>query len=325
MNIGFFIKWDKDSFNSKGNVIGDELLGLSMIKYLRKIPGVTADLYAPNWLPKIKLDVMIYLNDTPPNNQWAEKHVLYLQNAYLIGGDTALKQFSKIGYSGFLFYSKKLFDMHKESGGDGIYLPFGVDVEEFYPRQPDSAYIFDCAYIGNDIKGKERTERFIIPAMHCKFGLYGNWPKYSYTWKQYIKILLGIKKRHETYQQRLGKISKGKIPQEDVPKLYSSAKINLNCTAQDCVDMDVITLRTFEVLACKGFLITDKVPLAEELLAGCVVFTDGGKDLRKKIKYYLKHENEMQDIAERGYQYVVKHATIEAQVNKLYDYLMNLS
>lgn len=320
MNIGFYIQWNIGSLNSNANVIGDELLSLSMIKYFNKISGVSAGLYAPNYLPSERLDVMIYLNDTPPNYQLAAKHILYMQNAYSdVGGEIKLKQLVEKEYDGFIFYSNKLLKMHEKSGGEGIFLPFGVDTEEFYPRQKDPEYMFDCAYIGNDIKGKERTELYIMPALNYNFGLYGNWPKI--TWKQHVKIMLGINKRPEAYQRRFARVSKGKIPQENVPKLYSSAKINLNCTAQDCVDMDVITLRTFEVLACKGFLITDRVLLAEKLLADCVVFTDGGKDLDDKIKYYLAHDKERNEIAERGYQFAVKNATIEERVKELYEYI----
>jgi spore maturation protein CgeB len=245
--------------------------------------------------------------------------VIYLQNGYTSGGDAVLRHLTGIGYDGFVLYSNKLLEIHKRSGGQGIYLPFGVDTELFYPRPVDPAYMFDCAYIGNDIKGKDRTELFIMPAVHYNFGLFGNWclPGIKYR----IKQAIGLVKPLETYQICLGKVAQGKIPQEDVPKLYSSAKINLNCTIQDCVDMDVITLRTFEILACKGFLITDKVPAAEKLLQGCVVFTDGGKDLDDKIKYYLVHPEERMEIAERGYQYAIKYATIKARVNELYAYL----
>ena len=119
-------------------------------------------------------------------------------------------------------------------------------------------------------------------------------------------------------------MSRGKIPQEKVPILYSSTKINLNCTAQDCVDWDVITLRAFEVLACRGFLITDKVPIAEKAMQGCIVFTDGGDDLKEKIEYYLSNEKEREKIADRGYEYVLKNATIDSRMNELFNYLSQM-
>ena len=52
-----------------------------------------------------------------------------------------------------------------------------------------------------------------------------------------------------------------------------------------------------------------------------MVFTDGGDDLLEKIEYYLDHETERKRIAQQGYEYVIKHATIDARMNELAKYL----
>lgn len=310
MKIGFYLKWNKGSLNSgAGNVIGDELHGEVMCKTLRQYKNVRlAELYAPNYLPKEKLDVMVYLNDTLPNEKWANNHVLYFQNAYKEGAYTKLKKFYQHGYNGYAFMSYKLLEMHKKTGRSGIYLPFGVDDNLFTPQLVNKDFEYEVAYIGNDIKGKERTMRYLLPATRFNMGLYGNWdvPNTS---------------ENESYIHTLKSISKGKIPQKLVPSLYSSAKINLNVTHQDCVDWDVITLRTYEVLACKGFLITDRVPSAEALLKDCVIFTDGDDDLVEKVEYYLAHESERKKIAENGYEFAKKHTPIKARMADLYHYL----
>jgi spore maturation protein CgeB len=87
------------------------------------------------------------------------------------------------------------------------------------------------------------------------------------------------------------------------------------------VDWDVITLRTLEVLACRGFLITDKVPSAERTMDDCMVFTDGGQDLIDKITYYLEHTTERHAIATVGYEYVKKSGSIDARMAELAGYL----
>jgi spore maturation protein CgeB len=188
----------------------------------------------------------------------------------------------------------------------------------------NDGYSFDVAYVGNDIKGETRSSRFLLPAQDFNFGLFGNWqnPQLSLRrrlmfWKPHEKI--------PTYRQVFFSQSKGKIPQDDVPVLYSSTKINLNCTHQDCVDWDVITLRTFEVLACRGFLITDKVPVAEKTMQGCMVFTEGDKDLKDKIRYYLENETERLKIAQKGYEYTTRFATLEMRMKELVSYLESLS
>jgi spore maturation protein CgeB len=315
MNIGCYIHWPKGSLNSKGNVLGDELIGESMCSALRRMKGVgSCELYAPNNLPECCLDVMIYLNDTPPNDVWAKKHLLYMQNAYGDGSDRALSRLQQRRYDGYAFISNKLLELHRRDGYSGIFLPFGVDTDLFSPHQVDLRYECDVCYVGSDIKGRERSEKYLWPAAGYNFALYGNW-RLQYRF-QFWKNLM--------YQKEFAGLSRGKIPQEDVPLLYSSAKITLNCTAQDCVDWDVITLRSFEVLACKGFLITDRVPVAERELNDCVVFTDGGEDLREKIAYYLERPKERQRIATNGFEYVLRNATITSRMETLMTYLKEL-
>lgn len=317
MKIGFYIKWDKHSLDSSGNVIGDELVGESLCRALVKLPEVaSAELYAPNYLPRDLLDVMIYLNDTEPNEKWAKKHVLYFQNGYRDEGAEVVERLRKISYDGYIFFSKRLLTMHQSAGYDGLFLPFGVDTTLFYPRKYDELYAFDIAYVGNDIKGQDRTMCYLYPAAQYNFGLFGNWkiPKAKFRfWRNWRK--------QPPYKKLFEYICRGKIPQEMVPVLYSSAQINLNCTLQSCVDWDVITLRTYEIMACNGFLVSDKVPSAQQTLQDYVVFTEGGADLTEKIDYYLSNEKERKAIAGRGYEYVMKHASIEARAKEVFEFL----
>jgi spore maturation protein CgeB len=320
MNIGFMIKWPKGSLDKKnGNVIGDELLGESLSSAIKKIyPECKAELYAPNFLPKAKLDVMIYLNNIAPVNSYANSHVLYMQNGGLGEDvDNLLNRFVANNYDGYIFFSRKLLQIHKKFGGHGIFLPFGVDLNSFKPVEVDLKYEHEVAYIGNDIKGENVTMTYLYPALSFDFGLYGNWqlPKTRF-WRNFGKLAL--------YKRPFQKISKGKIPQSDVPTLYSSAKINLNCTLKDCVDWDVITLRTYEVLACRGFLISDIVPVAKELMNDCMVFTKGNDDLKEQIAYYLSNPKERERIANNGYEYVTKNASIEARAKELVDYIKEI-
>lgn len=317
MKIGFYIKWPKNSINSKNNVIGDELFACSMCRSLNKNYEVeSCEIYDSNNKPSKPLDVMIYLNDTPPNKNWAKKHILYLQNGYGEGSDSIIKELQKFNYDGYAFISNSLLKIHKENGYNGIFLPFGVDIEEFYPRSSSVLYDYGVAYVGNDIKGLHRSNKYLLPAAQFDFGLFGNWeiPHSNFA------VWRNLKKYHP-YRKAFARISKGKIPQSKVPILYSSAKINLNCTVQDCVDWDVITLRTYEVLACKGFLISDKVPSAEQTLVRGVVFTDGYTDLTDKITYYLDHPEERRKISETGYNYVIEEASIDRRMGELLSHL----
>lgn len=326
MKLGFYLKWPKGTFSCQScNVIGDELYAGAMCKELSTFDSVeSVDIFAPNYLPKEKQDVMIYLNDTYPKEEWAKKHVLYMQNAYWEGSDKALEKLHNANYDGYAFISNKLLKIHRNWGFQGIFLPFGVDNSFFYPRERITKYSFDVAYVGNDIKGEDRTTKYLHPAKNFNFGLFGNWMNPQPSLKRRLMFWRPIERIPE-YKFDFYRLSRGKIPQEDVPLLYSSSKINLNCTHQDCVDWDVITLRTFEVLACRGFLITDTVPIAENTMQGCMVFTNGGNDLTEKIQYYLEHDTEREKIAQKGYEYVTRYATIEMRMKELISYLEGIA
>jgi len=317
MEVGFFINHTKGSLNSRGNVLGDELFGESLCRSINKqFTDHQADVFFLDYLPKERLDVMIYLNDNGLDEKLARQHVLYLQNGYEEPAETLVERFGRQPYDGYVFFSRKLLDIHQNCGKEGLFLPFGVDLDVFSPKERNGRYAHEVTYVGNDIKGEEATMRYLYPAVDFDFGLYGNWKipiaRYKF-WKNW--------RRKAPYKKVFEKISRGKIPQADVPSLYSTAKINLNCTIKSCIEWDVITLRTYEVLACRGFLITDVVPVAQETMPDCMVFTLGGAQLKEQIAYYLAHENERQQIAQAGYEYVVRHASVDARARELIEYL----
>ena len=319
MDIGFYIIWDKNSLKSTGNVVGDELFAESLcISINKQYKSINAELYAPNYIPKKKLDILIYLNESTPIEKLARYHLLYLQNGSRENIDKTLNNIT-LEYDGYIFFSemmKKVFDKKTQNLKKSLFLPFGVDLDFFHPREKNKHLNYECAFIGNDIKGTESTMRYLFPATEFNFGLFGNWQIERHKYKIWKNL-----KKLPPYKKVFQSISKGKIPQECVPVLYSSAKINLNNTIRSCIDWDVITLRTYEVLACKGFLISDPVPIAVKTLNDCLVFTEGGKDLTEKIKYYLANSKERQEIAQNGYDYVLKNCSIDAKVRELINHI----
>lgn len=318
MDIALELKWALNSINRRGNVIGDELYARSLREaFLRTGRVRSCELTAPRSPLAKKVDILIHFNDTIPDRRWAEKHILYLQNGYGYGSYPALRKIRRKGYDGYAFISNTLLAKHQADGFSGIWMPFGVDTNFFRPRAPAARLNFDVAYVGNDIKGTGRTMRFIYPAVGYNFGLFGNWRRPS--WKRILYDGISLKMQ-PTYRRVFAEIGQGKIPQDDVPVLYSSAKINLNCTLQDCVDWDVITLRTFEVLACGGFLITDEVPSLKQVCGDAVVITTGEADLQSKIEYYLSHEHERNEVAALGPD-IAQRYSVDAMAHRFVDYL----
>lgn len=323
MRIGFFTKYHKGIYsNARKNVIGEEMYTEAMCRYLRALPGIeSAELFAPNDPPKKKVDVMVHLNDTAPIDT-ADRNVLYLQNGYPQGADVALEELTKNGYDGYILLSDKLLDVHRSRGFEGVNIPLGADTEVFYPRDKDPSLSYEVSYVGNDIKGKERTERYLMPSTRFNLGLYGNWAIDDQRRNEFLSLF--GQSNQERYRIKCSKRSCGKVPQHMLPVLYSSARINLNITLQDAVDWDFWNVRPLEIMACGGFLMTDRFPSLEREFAGGAVFTDGGKDMASQIKDYLQDDAARERISRKGMSIVRERHTMKARAREMSEYLRSL-
>jgi len=311
MKIGFNFKFPIGSLipGQGRNFLGDEMTANSLRRELLDLPGVTfCELF--NGSPREKLDIVVYWHDNLPNKKWAKKSIFYFQNGFNQGSDKKLFELYKNNYDGFMFVSKPLYLFHKGLGHSGAYIPTATDEKYFRPMNPVKEYMFDVAYVGNDIKGIERTMKFIYPAMKFNFGLFGNWNTKIWWTRHYRRVLK--------------KVSQGQIPFEDLPLLYNSARIVLNCTIQDNVNWDVITGRTYDVLACNAFLISDIVPSAVDKFYGHVVFTSGGVDLEKKIKYYLEHDDERKKISVGGRKKILNSEIFRERAKAMLEYFRDI-
>ena len=100
----------------------------------------------------------------------------------------------------------------------------------------------------------------------------------------------------------------------EMPKVFRESKINLNFTIPNI--KSGIPLRVWDILGSRGFLLTNyqaELPYYFEDGKDLVCF-DGVEDLREKVAYYLKHEDERIQIAENGYKKVKEYHTYVRRV-----------
>lgn len=148
----------------------------------------------------------------------------------------------------------------------------------------------------------------------------------------------------------------GHIPQEDMLKVFSQSKINLNLTkSSGIVWKEIASIflkksydnslrishpkywvnnfksflgtfreqlkgRTFEIPGCGGFMLTgwaDNLDKYYEIGKEIVVFRNT-KDLIKKINYYLEHDEERERITKAGYERTLKDHTYEKRFNEIF-------
>ena len=115
------------------------------------------------------------------------------------------------------------------------------------------------------------------------------------------------------------------IPNDELHKYYSSCKILLNDHWEDMRDWDFPSNRLFDALASGAFVISDKIPSAETLFEGSIVTYDGVEDLNDKIKFYLTHDEERKNLAEKGKKIVLKNHTFDNRVDTILEHIKNLN
>lgn len=167
------------------------------------------------------------------------------------------------------------------------HLPFGFDPTMHYPVEASG---HEKQIDGNDIV-------FV-----------GNWDKERENWLREIKDFdLGI--WGEDYwgsccrDRNLRKLWRKKAMYgEEMSKVLNSSKISLNILRLQ--NKGSINMRTFELPACKVFVLAERSLEAKEFFEEDIeaVYFSTPEELRDKVKYYLKHEEERNKIGQAGYQ-----------------------
>jgi len=205
-------------------------------------------------------------------------------------------------------------------------LPLAADklslVEKF-----DDKFKADISFIGTNLPQKrEYFKKWLFP-LKQKYDL----KLYGQDWTQIDRIL--------GYTQKIGQffdigflknIRKPKLDITDEAKIYSSTKISVNLHEDfqrkyggDCNE------RTFKILACNGFEITDDVSCISRYFEEDkeIVIAHSKKEWFDKIEYYMKNEDERKKIAANGRLKVLRSHTYHNRVDTIveqYDSFMEL-
>ena len=123
--------------------------------------------------------------------------------------------------------------------------------------------------------------------------------------------------KDEIDDERLKKVKYG----EELRKVYNSTKVNIDINR--VVIRDGFTQRVFDVLASGEFLITSYKPVIKEFFITegpqkeLVTFSSYN-ELISLIEYYLKHEDERRQIADRGYRKVISMHTYDHRLREAF-------
>ncbi|MCC3377302.1 glycosyltransferase [Cohnella sp. REN36] len=196
------------------------------------------------------------------------------------------------------------------------YLPLGVNMNAYRPRNPRYALRGDICFIGTAYWNRIRLFEELLPQIaHRKFHLSGLWwdrlSKYD-RWKERIDLgkWLGPEETAEQYNAHKIVIN--------VHRAHDDDTFNRNLANIPAVSPNP---RTFEIQACGTLLMTDhRDDLALFYTPGVEIVTyDSAADMAAKLDYYLKHEEERQQIAMRGLYRTLRDHTYVSRLSQLLD------
>lgn len=166
----------------------------------------------------------------------------------------------------------------------------GVGTDFFKPMNLEKKY--DVTFIGTPIVDRYEYIKFLKES-----GV--NIKLFGVGWQNY----------HD-----LKDIYEGPLYNEDYPKVINQSKINLNFskTLYKKGKSGQLKERVLEVPACGAFLLNEYTSMNLEFINKKKEINFRNKEeLLKKIKYYLKHEEEREKLAKEVYKYIVKYHSWE--------------
>ena len=166
-----------------------------------------------------------------------------------------------------------------------------TDTNVFKPDESDEER-YELLFVGNSRKIYRKVIKDLLPTKY-------NLSVFGTNWKGLID----------------DKYIKGEnIPNTELYKHYGSAKIVLNDHWDDMREKGFISNRIFDVLASKGFLITDEVLGLEKYFEDSIVTYTDKADLAEKIEIYMNDESKRKEKIEKGYEIVNGKHTFEKRV-----------
>lgn len=106
----------------------------------------------------------------------------------------------------------------------------------------------------------------------------------------------------------------------DYLRIVSQSKININTSECSSKQGTQMKARSFEIPCCKGFLLNEKYYELDKFFTPKeMVQWNGFDDLVGKIRYFLSHDKERKEIAERAYKRILKEHTYVHRFEKIFN------
>ncbi len=177
-------------------------------------------------------------------------------------------------------------DVRRAGCANVAFVPFAYEPTLHFPEAPQSEqeikrFACDVSFVGGADADRATLLRPVAEAFPNSFHVYGGF------WHRYPEFA-----RHQS----------GMVLDRAYRLALGGAKINLGLTRR--ANRDGHTMRSFEIPACGGLMITERTDEHCEWFEDGkdVVFFDSDDELCDKVRYYVKHDAERRRIARAGYE-----------------------
>ena len=255
---------------------GDQHFAVGMKKEFEKLGYKANVLPRDRWYDQSRAGYVFVLRGKNPYYRPMGDNRKYIMWNISHPDDVTIDEYNSYDY--VFFASQK---MHDEFASK-LHVPSGVaqqcvdDSAMVYEEGHDKQY--ELLFVGNSRHVFRPILKDLIPTEH-KLTVYGrhweNFPVQDYVVSDYMD-------------------------NSKVGQAYHDAKILLNDHWDDMRENGIISNRIFDALAVGAFIISDDIPEIHELFGDNVVTYHGREDLKEKIDYYLKHEEERDAKAKAG-------------------------
>lgn len=191
-------------------------------------------------------------------------------------------------YDAYFIWGKFLLEPIKKSGAQRVeYLPFSYDSKLHHPVETTEIeknfFGSDIAFVGS---WDEEREWWLSHLLQYDLKIWGN------SWEK------ADKKIQKKWQKK-------EVIGEEFSKVCNTSKIILNIIRRQ--NIPAHNMRTFEVPACGGFLLSVKTEEAQDFFKESeeMAYFSSPEELKEKIEFYLENEGLRKKIAEAGYQRLI--------------------
>ncbi len=202
---------------------------------------------------------------------------------------------------------------------NAFFLPLAVNYKA-YRIEEETKKNYDITFVGRPLTEKRQK---ILAAVVKRFGKKLNIFAYE---KHFLQSLDDMKTKQFLTDEELDiykSAYKGFLKTEkELADVYHNSKVNINITLQG---KSGLNYRVFEVLASRGFLITDAMPdIERNFIVSKELETYGDTaDLLDKIDFYLKNQLFAQRIAIIGFADVVKSHSYTARARSVLELIQS--